>query len=394
MSEWERVRLGEVMERSRETVEIDPQNTYKQVTVRMKHKGVVLREEKSGAAINTPRQFLAQPGQFIISSIDARNGANGLIPDELGGAVVTNDFWLFNVDFSRLDREWLDLYAATSDFVGACTGASEGTTNRVRLKETPFLALEIPLPPLPEQRRIVARVKGLLGKVEEARGLREESTKQLTAFDASRGGSLFTQLEAQHSTRSIAEISTHVTSGPRDWGSDYTENGWRFYRAQDLMADGRISEQKKAFIDQSNDRPSARLEPGDLLLVITGATVGRCAHYQTENELGYISQHVALCRLDQTQIEPAFAHQVLLSPFGQEQLLGSRYGQGKPGLNLGQIRNLRLPVPPLAEQRRLLSLLDNHSEKRSALKELETKTKVTLQALPASILAQAFAGAL
>ena len=60
----------------------------------------------------------------------------------------------------------------TATFVDLCRAASEGTTNRVRLKEEKFLAMTIPLPPLPEQRRIVAKIDELTAKIEEARGLR------------------------------------------------------------------------------------------------------------------------------------------------------------------------------------------------------------------------------
>ncbi|MHC1565510.1 MAG: hypothetical protein ACXQS6_04230 [Candidatus Syntropharchaeales archaeon] len=99
--EWQRVKLGEALRFSRETAEIDPLMTYKQVTVKLHHKGVVLREEKMGQQIKS-KQYLAKTGQFIISRIDARNGAMGLVPTELDGAIVTNDFLLYDIDETKL----------------------------------------------------------------------------------------------------------------------------------------------------------------------------------------------------------------------------------------------------------------------------------------------------
>lgn len=64
---------------------------YKQVTFRSNYKGVVLRGVQDGTTIGTKEQFRVSAGQFILSRIDARNGAFGIIPDELGGAIVTND---------------------------------------------------------------------------------------------------------------------------------------------------------------------------------------------------------------------------------------------------------------------------------------------------------------
>ncbi|MCB1093508.1 MAG: restriction endonuclease subunit S, partial [Verrucomicrobiae bacterium] len=70
----------------------------------------------------------------------------------------------------------------TRDFVDLCIRASEGTTNRVRLKEDRFLALEIPLPPLPEQRRIVAELDALQAEVDALKRLQSETAAELDAL--------------------------------------------------------------------------------------------------------------------------------------------------------------------------------------------------------------------
>ena len=82
------MKLGEVLTLDREPVEISPSETYRQITVRLHHKGIVLRGEKIGQKIKS-KQYLAKEGQFIISRIDARNGAMGLVPQDLHGAIVT-----------------------------------------------------------------------------------------------------------------------------------------------------------------------------------------------------------------------------------------------------------------------------------------------------------------
>ncbi|MBX6364076.1 MAG: restriction endonuclease subunit S, partial [Gemmatimonadetes bacterium] len=142
---WPRVRLGEVLRRSTEIATISPDAEYDEITVKLWGKGVVRRGTVSGAAIAGSRRFVARAGQFIASRIDARNGALGIVPPELAGAVVTNDFPLFDLDRSRIDPGFLNWLSRTRDFGELCKRASEGTTNRVRLKEERFLALEIPL---------------------------------------------------------------------------------------------------------------------------------------------------------------------------------------------------------------------------------------------------------
>jgi type I restriction enzyme S subunit len=148
----------------------------------MNGKGVVERRQVQGVEIASDRRYIATSGQFIISRIDARNGASGIVPDELDGAVVTNDFPLYDVSKERLDAAFLGWMSKTAMFVDLCKRASEGTTNRVRLSEDRFKALKISIPPLEEQRRIVARIEELVTKVVEAQTLRRGLQQEILAL--------------------------------------------------------------------------------------------------------------------------------------------------------------------------------------------------------------------
>src|ERR1043166_662087 len=75
-------------------------------------------------------RFVARTGQFILSRIEARNGAIGIVPPELDGAVVTNDFPLFAPNAGRISIAFLTWLSRTLGFVDLCVRASEGTTNR------------------------------------------------------------------------------------------------------------------------------------------------------------------------------------------------------------------------------------------------------------------------
>jgi type I restriction enzyme S subunit len=126
-----------------------------------------------------------------VSRIDARNGAMGLVPPTLDGALVTYDFPLFWVNSDRLIPSFLSWLSKTNNFVELCQHASEGTTNRIRLKEERFLALDIPLPPLSQQKRIVARIEELAGLINEARSLRQQVTEETEAFSHARARMVF-----------------------------------------------------------------------------------------------------------------------------------------------------------------------------------------------------------
>src|SRR6266487_1438131 len=121
---WPKVRLAEVLRRSGKTTEPQPDTEYREITVRLWGNGAVERGRILGASL-PGRRFVAHSGQFIASRIDARNGAMGLVPESLDGALVTNDFPLFNVNTERLETGFLGWLCRTAGFVDLCQRASE-----------------------------------------------------------------------------------------------------------------------------------------------------------------------------------------------------------------------------------------------------------------------------
>lgn len=168
------VRIGDFLKRNRHIIEIQDDVLYTRVTIRLYTKGVLKRDEEWGKNIGTKRQFIVSPGQFIMSKIDARNGAFGLVPPELDGAATTADFLSYNVDTSRINPEFLTLVSSTKEFLKICQSSSSGTTGRQRVDETQFLNIKIPLPTLIEQDRIVAAYNA---RIAEAQRLEEQAAE-------------------------------------------------------------------------------------------------------------------------------------------------------------------------------------------------------------------------
>jgi type I restriction enzyme M protein len=152
---WPLVPLREVLSRSRETVRIDAETEYRQITVRLWGKGVVQRDTMLGLQIASATRYVARTGQVILSRIDARNGAMGIVPPDLDGAVVTNDFPLFETDRALILPEYFGWLCRSPEFVEQCRRASEGTTNRIRLDESRFMQIRVRLPSLDVQATVV-----------------------------------------------------------------------------------------------------------------------------------------------------------------------------------------------------------------------------------------------
>jgi len=164
---WGKVKLENILHRKRETIKITPDSDYKLVTIRLHHKGVVLREIRKGNTIKSPMSKV-HTGDFVLSGIDARNGAFGIVPLELDNALITNDFWCLEPNKEVIKKEFLLFITSTEYFDYICNQSSDGTTQRIRLQKDKFFNYEIDIPPLNEQDKILDKLtnqKSLSGAI-------------------------------------------------------------------------------------------------------------------------------------------------------------------------------------------------------------------------------------
>ena len=324
----------------------------------------------------------------------------GLVPPSLDGALVTNDFPLLNPNVERLEPAFLGWLCRTVGFVELCQRASEGTTNRVRLKEDRFLALEIPLPPLAEQRRLVARIEELAAQIHEARALRHQADDETEALPSSRISALFdNEVYWKHVEDAVSPSKGAVRSGP--FGSqllheEFTQSGVTAIGTRDVQTN-RFQLQSGWFISPEKFEKFRRYQvfSGDVLCTIIGASIGRFCVVPKDVPLAFTTKHLQALTLDSTKVAPRFASLMLnfhrrcrASLFSQVQ------GSAQPSLNAGKILRIELPLPTLPEQRRIMSELETLQAEVDALKRLQAETAAELDALLPAILDRAFKGEL
>lgn len=392
MKPWPTVRLGEVLRHSEETIELQPDAEYRQITVKLWGKGVVLRGLLTGAEIAASRQMLARRGQFILSRIDARNGALGIVPLELDGAIVTNDFPLFNVVENRLSPAYLGWMCRTAPFVEECKRASEGTTNRVRLQEDKFLAREFPLPPLAEQRRVVARIEELAAQIHEARALRHQAADEAEALWLHVARDLF----PEPSDRVVGDCVKFQTgyAFKSEW---FSETGIRLARnanvghgTLDWGETVRLPESRRA------EFPRFELEAGDILITLDRPIIStgvKVARVREEDLPCLLLQRVARAQFQTKSVLPEYFFRWLRSPHFINALDPGR-SNGVPHISHKDIEGIPFAVPPLPEQRRIVAELDVLQAEVDSLKRLQAETAAELDALLPSILDRAFRGEL
>ena len=185
----------------------------------------------------------------------------------------------------------------------------------------------------------------------------------------------------------LGEICNKIGSGSTPSGSDYCESGIPFFRSQNVYNDGLVYKDI-VFISHSmqNKMNGTRVFPNDLLLNITGGSLGRCAIVPENFKEGNVSQHVCIIRPLQTS--PLYLHIFILSEMFQKNVKTS--GAGRQGLPKYNLEKMIISLPPLTEQKEIVSrvekLLANVTELEKQIKERETLTKQLMQ----SILKDAF----
>lgn len=148
------VPIKDILFRKKEEILINDEDYYKRVTIKGKAKGIVLRDEVVGYNIGTKNQYIVRKGQFLISKIDARNGAYGIVPKNLDGSIITGNFWTYEINEELVLPEFLIYLMKHDFFIQMCSICSYGSTNRWYLDEDTFYNFKVPLPDKEEQRKI------------------------------------------------------------------------------------------------------------------------------------------------------------------------------------------------------------------------------------------------
>lgn len=393
--------IGSFLKRNKTTIDVQDNVDYKQVTVRTNNGGVCLRDVKKGKDIGTKKQNIVKKGQYVVSKIDARNGAFGIIPEELDGAIVTNDFPVFDVETSIINTEFLLLVTTTKQFVTFAQSCSSGTTNRRRIDIDKFLEQKIPLPSLDEQIKLITTYNN---KTNESvirylssnniqnewlyyvrQTLFTEDTdigqKQRNSFlrlvhykDIVEWGISNIMKRANNGVVSKFDIAyikdvCKVNSGgtPSRSNKSFYEGNIPWIKTGEVLNDI-IYDTEEHISEKAIENSSAKIYPkGSLIIAMygQGGTRGRSAKLGIDASTNQAC--AVLHQIDNDVVLTDYLWVYIQAMYDDLRSLAS--GTNQPNLNAEKIKNYMLPLPPKKIQEEIVSYVKTAKERMKALKE-------------------------
>jgi len=394
---YPKMQLADLLKRKKEVVIVKDDMLYKRIKIRQYGLGVLLRDEIMGSKIGTKRQFLASKGQLVVSRIDVRNGSFGIVPEYLDGAIVTNDFWLFDV--KEADSNFLLLLLSSDYFKDYWQSKSNGTTNRQRVDEADFLSSEIALPSIDKQKKIIAQYNQ---SIKEAK----QFEKEAKVLEDSIHRILFEELGIEETIDSVNEnngkiLSTTMFAKINQWGIDKISARspyiFKKYAPVSLEKNSKLysniyrgkspkysQSSEVTILNQKCNRWNkidlqyaktvdadwlAKLNRdiftrrGDILINSTGeGTLGRASGISNQNEIGlFFDSHMLLLRLDPKYVNYMFFVFIFNSEFGQFQINSLKGAQATKQTELGveNVKKIIFPLPPLIIQTKLVNKIQD-----------------------------------
>ena len=293
--------------------------------------------------------------------------------------------------------EWIHHLIRQPHILSAAANHFTGAVGQQRVPESFLASLEISLPSIDEQDRIMHIVNGQMTVVEKARAAAEARLEAAKALPEAYLRAVFESEEANGWQRVwLGHHVTKVGSGltPLGGQSTYQKSGTPLIRSQNVHMNHFVP-QGLAYIPREIDEEMAgsRVHPGDVLLNITGASIGRVCVVPSELCPANVNQHVSIIRCKDS-LNPNFLSFYLSTPEFQRFIMNTQAGATRQALTKTIIEQFEIPAPPLDEQLHLVTALRDEIVAAGKVIQALQGGLETINALPAALLRRAFTGGL
>ena len=267
----------------------------------------------------------------------------------------------------RVQGKFLYYYTKNSVFREYAAENMTGAAGQKRVSSRFLKETRLFLPPLPEQIRIAAYLNASCAAIDAVVAAKK---KQLEALIEMKKETLHRAFNhAEWPVERVKDLAIKIGSGvtPDGGSAGYLDEGIPLLRSQNVHFDG-LRLDDVAFIAPETHREmrNSQLKPHDVLLNITGASIGRCTYVPDDFGEGNVNQHVCIIRPGH-RLHYRFLAEYLSSPMGQGQIMSTFTGASRQGLSHKDLGLIRIPAPSIETQSEVVASLNTAEEQRSKL---------------------------
>lgn len=336
-------------------------------------------------------------GDCLISRLPDPVGRSCILPDTGERMITAVDCTILRFN-PQVIPEFFNYYSQSGDYISSVDAKTRGTT-RKRISRSMLGQTPIPLPPLPEQHRIVAILDKAFEGIATAKANAEKSLKNARAVFESHLNAVFSQGGEGWVEAPLGTVTTKIGSGATPLGGEasYQLQGIALVRSLNVHDSG-FRHERLAFINelQASKLANAEVCSGDVLFNITGASVTRCCVVPAGILPARVNQHVSILRPAVEVLVPEFLHYLLTSRPYKNRLLETAEdgGSTRQAITQTQLRAFTIAIPMPNVQRHVVEDLRAIESEAKHLESLYQQKLVALDNLKQSLLHQAFSGVL
>jgi type I restriction enzyme S subunit len=324
-----------------------------------------------------------------------------VVPENFDKQVCSTGYFVLRAK-PEIDHRFVFYFLFTEDFTGQMESLQKGASYPA-VTDGDVKAQVIPVPPLPEQQRIVGILDETFAGIATAKANAEKNLQNARELFSSGFGGLASPAEqARWVKTTVAEIAAprkgSIRTGP--FGSQLLHGEFVDEGIAVLGIDNAVANEfrwgRSRFITPEKYKQLARYRvyPGDVLITIMG-TCGRCAIVPDDIPTAINTKHLCCTTLDRSKCLPGYLHAYYLHhPVAQDFLVKHAKGSIMAGLNMGLIKELPVLLPPIKRQKELVLAFDSLKEETQRLADIYERKLAALDALKKSLLHQAFTGEL
>lgn len=360
-------KLSNLLKPKSNKIKLEDDVVYKQVKIRLYGNGVEIRGKQLGEEIKTESQFVVNAGDFIMSKIDARNGAFGIIPEELENAVVTSSFPYFEFQ-GETNPKYL-LYIVTQPyFYKRIEDMVSGATGRRSVEVDDFLGIEIPLPSKVEQTTIVAQI-------EKQKAIIEGADLVLKNWEVDDYLNLSSD---EDSVSNIAEVDGQIIKDEKlrakleeiYVGGENIESGT-----------GRLSN-LKTVEEAGIVGPSYIFKPGQIVYSKVRPNLQKCFLADFE---GICSSDIYPLTVFNQNVVPEYFARVLQSKYFASKTKVFQDRAGMPKVNRDQLATINISLPAKDEQSQIVETINSQIQILEGLRKMKTEAQNKINQILADV---------